>query len=92
MDCSAIHRDYADDDACYDEDAQNIIVEGVGAIIQTKDTDLRLHSAVTDLRLHSAVTPCCCSMLGALGRVVSIEACCQWALLSVKIIRHYLSI
>ena len=31
--------------------------------------------------LYSAVTPCNCSMLGALGRVVSFEACYQWALL-----------
>ena len=36
-----------------------------------------------------AVTPCYCSMLGALGRVVSFEVCCQWALLSVQITRHY---
>ena len=40
-----------------------------------------------DVHLCSAVTPCYCSMLGALGRVVSLEACCQWALLSVRITR-----
>ena len=28
--------------------------------------------------LYSAVTPCYCSMLGALGRVVSFEACCLY--------------
>ena len=33
--------------------------------------------------LYSAVSPCCCSMLGALGRVESLEACSQWALLIV---------
>ena len=31
-----------------------------------------------DVHLYSAVTPCYCSMLGALGRVVSVEACCHW--------------
>ena len=29
-----------------------------------------------DVVLYSAVTPCYCSMLGALGRVVNSEACC----------------
>ena len=29
------------------------------------------------------------SMLVALGRVVSFEACCHWALPSVQITRHY---
>ena len=38
-----------------------------------------------DEQLYSTVTPCYCSMLGATGRVVSIEACCQRALLSVQI-------
>ena len=38
-----------------------------------------------DVYWYSAVTLCYCSMLGALGRVVSVEACCQWALLSVQI-------
>ena len=42
-----------------------------------------------DVVLYSAVTPCCCNMIGALGRVVSFEACCQRALLSVQILRHY---
>ena len=35
--------------------------------------------------LYSSVTPCYCSMLGALGRVDSFEACCQWALLAVMV-------
>ena len=30
-----------------------------------------------DVHLYSAVTPCYCSMLGVLGRVVSFEACCH---------------
>ena len=42
-----------------------------------------------DVVLYSTVTPCYCSKLGALGSVVSFEACCQWALLSVQITRHY---
>ena len=29
-----------------------------------------------DVGLYSAVTPCYCSLLGALGRVVSFETCC----------------
>ena len=29
-----------------------------------------------DVGLYSAVTPCDCSLLGALGRVVSFETCC----------------
>ena len=41
------------------------------------------------LHLYCAVTPCYCSMRGALGRVVSFEACSQCALLSVQITRHY---
>ena len=36
---------------------------------------------------YSAVISCYCSMLGALGMVASVEACCQWALLSVQITR-----
>ena len=42
-----------------------------------------------DVVLYSAVTPCYCSMLSALGRVVSFKVCCQWALLSGQITRHY---
>ena len=42
-----------------------------------------------DVVLYSVVTPCCYSMLSALSRVVSFEACCQRALLSVQITRHY---
>ena len=45
-----------------------------------------------DVVLYSTVTPCICGMIGALGRVVSFEACCQWVLLSVQITRHYLTI
>ena len=37
------------------------------------------------MHLYRAVTPCYCSLLGALGRVVSFEACCQWALLRAQI-------
>ena len=40
-----------------------------------------------DVVLYSAVTPCYCSMLGALGRAASFEACCQWVILSVHITR-----
>ena len=40
--------------------------------------------SVDDVVLLSAVTPCYCSMLSALSRVESFEACCQWALLSVQ--------
>ena len=43
-----------------------------------------------DAVLYTAVTPCYSSMLGALGRVVSFEACCRWALvMSVLITRRY---
>ena len=44
--------------------------------------------------LYYAVTPCNCSMLCAFGRVVSFEACCQWALslLSVQITKTIPSI
>ena len=70
------------------------------AILHNKLTHCALHIPTTsddddddddddDVHLYSAVTPCYCSMLGALGRVVSLEACCQWALLSVQITRHY---
>ena len=38
-----------------------------------------------DAHLYSTVTPCCGSTISALGRIVSFEACCQWALLSVHI-------
>ena len=38
-----------------------------------------------DIVSDSVVTPCYCSMLGVLGRVISFEACCQWVLLSVQI-------
>ena len=36
-----------------------------------------------DVVVHSAVTPCYYRMLCALSRIVSFEACCQWALLIV---------
>ena len=45
-----------------------------------------------DVDLYCAVTPCYCSTLGALGRVVSFEACCQWVLHIVQITRHYATI
>ena len=43
-----------------------------------------------DVHLYSA--ECYCSMLGAIGRIVSFEACCQWALLSAQITRYYSTI
>ena len=42
-----------------------------------------------DVVIYSAVTPCYCSMLNAHVRVVSFEACCQWAQLKVQIITNY---
>ena len=41
-----------------------------------------------DVVLYSAVAPCYCSLLSALGRVVSLEleACCQWVLRSVQML------
>ena len=41
-----------------------------------------------DVVLYSVVTPCYCSVLSALGRVVSFEACGQWVLLIVQSTRH----
>ena len=42
--------------------------------------------------VYSAVTLCYCSNVGALCRVVSFEACCQWARIRVQITKHYPSI
>ena len=44
-----------------------------------------------DVQLYSAITPCNCKldMLCGLSSVVSFEACCQLALLSVQITSHY---
>ena len=39
--------------------------------VEIKDDD------VDDVHVYSAVAPCYCSMLRALGKVVSFEACCH---------------
>ena len=62
----------------------------MGIIIDNNNNNgYSLYSAI----LHKKWTHCALHIHrasdGALGRVVNFEACCQWELLSVQIVRHY---
>ena len=74
--------DEEEEEVTDDEDGEDEDDSGGGGGGDDNDDD--------DLVLYNTVTPCYCSMLGALGRIVSVEACCQWLfILSVQITRHY---
>ena len=79
--CTQAQFDDDDDDDDNDDDDE-VAKDEINVPIALDDDD-------DDVVLYSIITPCYCSMLGALGSVVSFEARCQWALLSVQIIRHY---